>query len=308
MAVSDELRQRQKVYALAAVAEAPRWIPERGQVVKNAIRKIFSSQAYFLDCLYLFWNMEHIIGWEGSEMVSVSRCAAQMILLAGPGVVISTFFLGASLKVPLYTSSVRLGSGWCVLSPSLAHSKSRVLYAFTFVHLRGRTCIYNKASTTQRHQTGRGLQRRSSSLLSHSMDHVSRSFSRELGLMSWPESTYKAMQCRHDGEQVDQQETNMSTRAMQLNIFGSMSIISRSSIRSGTDACFCEVRGIYQQKGQVQGDNEDIRVQLPSAPTEESHTVEDSSDDSGGEDEHLIRIDSGRPSFPQWITEEDKAS
>ncbi|KAM3217980.1 hypothetical protein P3L10_022509 [Capsicum annuum] len=104
MAVSDELRQRQKG----------------------------STQAYFLDCLYLFWNMEHIIGWEGSEMVSVSgqtlilifcwrvsfllffsrcflngnspdkvRCAAQMILLAGPGVVISTFFLGASLKVSM---------------------------------------------------------------------------------------------------------------------------------------------------------------------------------------------------------------
>ncbi|PHT73910.1 hypothetical protein T459_21187 [Capsicum annuum] len=81
-------------------------------------------------------------------------------------------------------------------------------------------------------QTGRGLQRRSSSLLSHSMDHVSRSFSRELGLMSWPESTYKAMQCRHDGEQVDQQETNMSTRAMQLNIFGSMISNTRRRPRS----------------------------------------------------------------------------
>ncbi|KAM3217979.1 hypothetical protein P3L10_022508 [Capsicum annuum] len=64
------------------------------------------------------------------------------------------------------------------------------------------------------------------------MDHVSRSFSRELGLMSWPESTYKAMQCRHDGEQVDQQETNMSTRAMQLNIFGSMISNTRRRPRS----------------------------------------------------------------------------
>lgn len=73
-----------------------------------------------------------------------------------------------------------------------------------------------------RFQTGRGLQR-SSSLLSHSIDHPSRSFSRELGgLMSWPENTYKAMQHRQDVEQTGQQETNMSTRAMQLNIFGSM--------------------------------------------------------------------------------------
>lgn len=71
--------------------------------------------------------------------------------------------------------------------------------------------------------SGRGLQRRSSSLLSHSIDHPSRSFSRELGgLMSWPENTYKAMQHRQDVERTGQQETNMSTRAMQLNIFGSM--------------------------------------------------------------------------------------
>lgn len=71
--------------------------------------------------------------------------------------------------------------------------------------------------------TGRGLQRRSSSLLSHSIDHPSRSFSREhSGLMSWPENSYKAMQHRQDVEQTGQHETNMSTRAMQLSIYGSM--------------------------------------------------------------------------------------
>lgn len=59
---------------------------------------------------------------------------------------------------------------------------------------------------------------------------------------------------------------------------------------------------------QVQGENKDNTIQRPSAPIEESHAREDSSDDSSGEDEHLIRIDSGRPSFPQWITEEDKTS
>lgn len=69
---------------------------------------------------------------------------------------------------------------------------------------------------------GRALQRRSSSLLSRSVDHPS-SFSRELGgLMSWPENTFKAMSRRQDVEQTGQQETNMSTRAMQLSIFGSM--------------------------------------------------------------------------------------
>lgn len=63
-----------------------------------------------------------------------------------------------------------------------------------------------------------------------------------------------------------------------------------------------------RKKAQVQGENKDMSIQLPSAPIEESDTREYSSDDSGGEDEHLIRIDSGRPSFPQWIAEEDKTS
>ncbi|KAM3324749.1 hypothetical protein P3S67_005901 [Capsicum chacoense] len=222
-----------------------------------------------------------------------------------------------------------------VNAASFSHQPSRY-----HVETRARVIIFDVAGF----QTGRSLQRRSSSLLSHSMDRASRSFSRELGgLMSWPENTYKAMQRRHDGEQAGQQETNMSTRAMQLNIFGRLHISNtRKRLRSfrGIGAVktshsqgykkltshsqsYPEVRSDRVQtlvsvrsegsttllpKGQVQGDNEDICIQLPSAPTEESHTIEDSSDDSGGEDEHLIRIDSERPSFPQWITEEDKAS
>ncbi|CAN4113887.1 unnamed protein product [Withania somnifera] len=181
--------------------------------------------------------------------------------------------------------------------------------------------------------TGRGLQRRSSSLLAHSIDHPSRSFSRELGgLMSWPENTYKGMQHRQDVEQNGQQEINMSARAMQLNIFGSMISNSRRRPRSfpGISAAnishsqsYPEVRSngvqtlvsvrsegstTLRKNGQVQGENKDISVRLPRAPIEESRAREDSSDDSGGEDEHLIRIDSGKPSFPQWITEEDKTS
>ncbi|XP_047250234.1 sodium/hydrogen exchanger 8 [Capsicum annuum] len=222
-----------------------------------------------------------------------------------------------------------------VNAASFSHQPSRYQ-----VETRARVIIFDVAGF----QTGRGLPRRSSSLLSHSMDHASRSFSRELGgLMSWPENTYKAMQRRHDGEQAGQQETNMFTRAMQLNIFGSMisntrrrprsfpgigavktshsqgyqKLTSHSQsypgVRSDRAQTLVSVRSegstTLRQKGQVQGDqNKDISIHLPSAPTEETHAIEDSSDDSGGEDEHLIRIDSGRPSFPQWITEEDKAS
>lgn len=37
-----------------------------------------------------------------SSTFSVQRCIAQMVLLAGPGVLISTFALGAALKVGCY--------------------------------------------------------------------------------------------------------------------------------------------------------------------------------------------------------------
>ncbi|MCD7454418.1 Son of sevenless 1 [Datura stramonium] len=219
-------------------------------------------------------------------------------------------------------------------SASFSHQPSRYQ-----VETRTRVIMFDIAGFL----TGRGLQRRSSSLLSHSIDHLSRSFSREHGgLMSWPENTYKAMQHREEVEQNGQQETNMSTRAMQLNIFGSMISNTRRRPRSfpGISAAktshiqgyrkttshsqsYPEVRSDRAQpllsvrsegsttllkKAQVQGENKDISIQVPSAPIKESHAREDSSDDSGGEDEHLIRIDSGRPSFPQWITEEDKTT
>ncbi|KAJ8574253.1 hypothetical protein K7X08_026058 [Anisodus acutangulus] len=184
---------------------------------------------------------------------------------------------------------------------------------------------------------GRGLQRRTSSLLSHTIDHPAKSFRVEhSGLMSWPENTWKAMQHKQDVEQAGQQESDMSTRAMQLNIFGSMINNTRSHARSfpridvanaanaSHSQSYPEVpsnRGrlltsvksegsnTLRKKAQVQGENKDISIQLPpSGPIEESRAREDSSDDSGGEDEHLIRIDSGRPSFPQLFTEEDKTS
>nr|QBF58650.1 plasmalemma Na+/H+ antiporter [Lycium ruthenicum] len=180
---------------------------------------------------------------------------------------------------------------------------------------------------------GRGLQRRPSSLLTHTIDHPTKSFRVEnAGLMSWPENTWKAMQQKQDVEQAGQQEANMSTRAMQLNIFGSMISNTRKHARShpridlaanashsqsypevplnqGRTLTSVKSEGSHtlRQKAQVQGENTDISVPFPTSTTiEENQAREDSSDDSGGEDEHLIRIDSGRPSFPQWITEENK--
>lgn len=73
-------------------------------------------------------------------------------------------------------------------------------------------------------EADRGLQRRSSSFIPHSADHTYRTMSREhSGLMSWPENFFKARQSKQNLEGDDHQQlTNLSARAMQLGIYGSM--------------------------------------------------------------------------------------
>lgn len=67
------------------------------------------------------------------------------------------------------------------------------------------------------------LQRRSSSLVPHSVDHLPRFLSREHGgLMSWPEHFYKRRQHDQKLEEPHRKVNSLSARAMQLNIFGSM--------------------------------------------------------------------------------------
>lgn len=70
----------------------------------------------------------------------------------------------------------------------------------------------------------RSLQRRSSSLLQHSVDHhPSGSLHREhVGLMSFPEGLYTSGLFHEHPEETDQQKANnLSTKAVQLSIFGS---------------------------------------------------------------------------------------
>lgn len=68
------------------------------------------------------------------------------------------------------------------------------------------------------------LVRRSSSLLSHAMDHSHRTLGRQhSGLMSWPEHFYKQKKNRkQNSEGIGQQTNSLSARAMQLSIYGSM--------------------------------------------------------------------------------------
>lgn len=85
------------------------------------------------------------------------------------------------------------------------------------VETRARVILFDIAGF----EAGRTLQKRSSSLISHSADHPSGSLGREHGgLMSWPEQVFKSK--HHDREVADEQENNLSARALQLSIFGSM--------------------------------------------------------------------------------------
>lgn len=76
-------------------------------------------------------------------------------------------------------------------------------------------------------EANRSLQRRSSSLVSHTKDHPTRSLSKEhCGLMSWPEQFYRQTQSNERNElhvaETDKNVTNLSVKAMQLSMYGSM--------------------------------------------------------------------------------------
>ncbi|XP_022891851.1 sodium/hydrogen exchanger 7-like [Olea europaea var. sylvestris] len=166
-------------------------------------------------------------------------------------------------------------------------------------------------------ESSRTLQRRSSSLISHSADHPSGPLAREHGgLMSWPEHFYKSSRQVHALEETDQQGNNLSARAMQLSIFGGM-IDNNRRRRHGSFPRFTGVKPSHslsyprvpsngarrlvsvrsegsstlRKKHDVQESKQENTAQ--DLQLQESHARDDSSDDeSGAEDEHIVRIDS----------------
>lgn len=85
------------------------------------------------------------------------------------------------------------------------------------VETRARVIMFDIAAF----DADRSLRRRPSSFLLYPTEHPSRSLSREHGsLMSWPEHS-SMLRGHHDLEGTYQQENSLSTRAMQLSIFGS---------------------------------------------------------------------------------------
>ncbi|KAF4369495.1 hypothetical protein G4B88_016435 [Cannabis sativa] len=167
------------------------------------------------------------------------------------------------------------------------------------------------------------LERRSSSFVPRSVDHhPHRPLGREHGgLMSWPEHFYKQKQHR-DFEGIGQEANSLSARAMQISIYGSMvnirkyfrsypgisvakpsHSISYPTIPSHQDRPLVSVRSEGTVRNNLEGRNLTGETTLAppriSTAPKDSH-AEDSSDESGAEDEFIVRIDSpSRLSFRQ---------
>ncbi|XP_059649760.1 sodium/hydrogen exchanger 7 isoform X2 [Cornus florida] len=187
------------------------------------------------------------------------------------------------------------------------------------VETRARVIIFDIAAF----EANRPLSRRPSSLISH--DHPSRTLSREHGgLMSWPEHFYRPRQNHQSPQETDRRTNNLSTRAMQLSIFGSMVNNTRWSGRNSLsrkvnpshslsypEVPSNHVRPLVSVRSEgptmtrknlevkeLAGQN--LMHQTQSSRTKESHVMDDSSDESGVEDELVVRIDSlSRLSFRQ---------
>ncbi|XP_011021707.1 PREDICTED: sodium/hydrogen exchanger 8-like isoform X2 [Populus euphratica] len=166
------------------------------------------------------------------------------------------------------------------------------------------------------------LRRRSSSLAS--VDHPNRPLTREHGgLMSWPENFYRPREHKPNCEGTYRPVNSLSARAMQLSIFGSMVNIRRrahsfssSQVKRSHSMSVLRMAS-FRNRQQVpvpsEGDT-DTRMslevrdligktpapQLHSAGTNETHTIDNYSDESDAEDEIVVRIDSpSRLSFHQ---------
>ncbi|KAK9065117.1 hypothetical protein SSX86_016500 [Deinandra increscens subsp. villosa] len=152
-----------------------------------------------------------------------------------------------------------------------------------------------------------GLQRRASSLISHG-DNPSPTREHS-GLMSWPQGSFKSR--RHPSE-IDHHGKNFSARAMQLSMYGSMISDERESpsglpthSRSYPRVPPTEGRGLITVRSEGSATvrkNVNVGTESLVGPDDANHSreMDYSSDESGGEDEHIVRIDSPSTlSFPR---------
>nr|GLL41714.1 sodium/hydrogen exchanger 8 isoform X2 [Ipomoea trifida] len=159
-------------------------------------------------------------------------------------------------------------------------------------------------------EADRSLRRRSSSFLLYPTEHHSRSLSREHGsLMSWPEHS-SMFRGHHNLEATNQQESSLSARAMQLSIFGSKvkrrvpSFTRNNKTKPSLSRSYPNIRSNYARPlVSARSEGSCTMSKHAEAPRykKERHSVTErpvreargeSSDESGCEDEHIVRIDS----------------
>ncbi|XP_073147912.1 sodium/hydrogen exchanger 7 isoform X3 [Henckelia pumila] len=181
------------------------------------------------------------------------------------------------------------------------------------VETRARVIMFDIAG----YDASRTLCKRSSSRISQSADHHSGSLGREhSGLMSWPEQFFNPK--LHDLESSNRQENNLSASAMQLSIFGSLINVRRRrgpsfprsrKVSPTHSQSYPTVPVTHPRPPLVSAKSEGsstLGKRLGMQESKVSHilqleklhqietrgTRDDSSDDSGCEDEHIVRIDS----------------
>ncbi|KZV31393.1 sodium/hydrogen exchanger plant [Dorcoceras hygrometricum] len=189
------------------------------------------------------------------------------------------------------------------------------------VETRARVIIFDISG----YDPSRTLSKRASPRISQSADHPSGSLGREhSGLMSWPEQFFNPK--LHDLEASSPQDNNLSARAMQLSIYGSVINLRRRrgpsfqrsrKVTLSHSQSYPTVPLTHPRPPLVSAKSEgsttlgkrvgmrESKIESPILRLENLHqnetrgTRDDSSDDSGCEDEHIVRIDSpSRLSFP----------
>lgn len=161
-------------------------------------------------------------------------------------------------------------------------------------------------------EAGKTLQRRSSSLLSNSVHHSPGHLTRDhVRLMSWPDHLSKARVHGNDVEKAKEAD-NLSARALQLSIYGSTinstgwrakSLPRIGEQKPSHSRSFARVSSSFERPlASVKSEGAStIRrkfgIQETKAPPQDSSSKanqlqDESSDESGAEEEHIIRIDS----------------
>lgn len=234
------------------------------------------------------------------------------------GFLLEGFIKSHSLVEELITSPAALwpaqGNSSFLCQDGSGYKSTSFLHQGTsyYVETRARVLLIDMAATP----ADSTLQRRKSSILLR--DQSSRSLIRDhAGLVSWPENHYKSHQQLPDGKEIDDNQS-LSAKAMQLSIYGSTvkdaptrgfsfqgdNLGNPSHFRSyhhvpvGPEQrplTTVKSEGSNTVRKRLEDDVMRQGLLPPSGPSHSRHpsrAVDDSSSDSGGEDDVIVRIDS----------------